>query len=153
MGKPVKQIVSALAGLAAEARISMRFQSSFTASLLYCQRGQMTLQHSRHLKSCLKWLEAPASPCVCVSVFSFHVYACVCVCVCISHFSRVRLFATPWTVVHQAPLSMGFSKQEYWNGLPCPPPRDLPNPGIEPMAPALQRESLPLSHQGAELNL
>ena len=81
MGKPVKQIVSALAGLAAEARISMRFQSSFTASLLYCQRGQMTLQHSRHLKSCLKWSEAPASPCVCVSVFSFHVYECVCMCV------------------------------------------------------------------------
>ena len=46
--------------------------------------------------------------------------------------SHVRLFATPWTVAHQAPLSMGFSSQEYWSGLPCPPPRDLPNPGIEP---------------------
>ena len=86
MGKPVKQIVSALAGLAAEARVSMRFQSSFTASetgLLDCQREQVTLQHSRHLKLCLKWSEAPASPCVCVFVFSFHVYACVCVCVCV----------------------------------------------------------------------
>lgn len=84
MGKPVKQIVSALAGLAAEARVSMHFQSSFTASetgLLDCQRGQVTLQHSRHLKLCLKWAEAPASPCVCISVFSFHMYACVCVCV------------------------------------------------------------------------
>ena len=47
---------------------------------------------------------------------------------------------TPWTVAHQAPLSMGFSRQEYWSGLPCPPPGDLPNPGIEPaslMSPAL----------------
>ena len=41
-------------------------------------------------------------------------------------------FATPWTVAHQAPLSMGFSRQEYWSGLPCPPPGDLPNPGTEP---------------------
>ena len=52
----------------------------------------------------------------------------------------VRLSATPWTVAHQAPLSMGFSRQEYWSGLPCPPPGDLPKPGIEPaclMSPAL----------------
>ena len=40
----------------------------------------------------------------------------------LSHFSHVRLFATPWTIAHQAPLSMGFSRQEYWSGLPCPPP-------------------------------
>ena len=45
----------------------------------------------------------------------------LCVCV-VSHFSHVRLFATPWTVARQAPLSMGFSRQEYWSGLPCPPP-------------------------------
>ena len=50
----------------------------------------------------------------------------------LNHFSCVQLFATPWTIAHQAPLSMGFSGQEYWSGLlPCPPPRDLPNPGIE----------------------
>ena len=48
------------------------------------------------------------------------------------HFSHVRLFATPGTVARLAPLSMGFSRQEYWSGLPCPPPEDLPNPGIEP---------------------
>ena len=47
-------------------------------------------------------------------------------------FSRVRLFATPGTVAHQAPPSMGFSRQEHWSGLPCPPPGDLPNPGSEP---------------------
>ena len=49
----------------------------------------------------------------------------------LSRFSHVQLFATLWTVVHQAPLSMGFSRQEYWSGLPCPPPGDLPNPGTE----------------------
>ena len=50
--------------------------------------------------------------------------------------SPVQLFATPWTVAHQAPLSMGFSGQEYWSGLPFPPPGDLHNPGIEPSPPA-----------------
>ena len=59
---------------------------------------------------------------------------CVCVCVC-QWLSRVRLFATPWTAAHQAPLSLGFSRQEYWSGLPCPSPEDLPDPGIEPMTP------------------
>ena len=49
-----------------------------------------------------------------------------------SHFSRVLLFVTPWTISCQAPLSMRFSRQEYWSGLPCPPPEDLPDPGIEP---------------------
>ena len=49
--------------------------------------------------------------------------------------SHVQLFATPWTVARQAPLSMGFSRQEYWSGLPFPPLGDLPNPGIEPASP------------------
>ena len=57
--------------------------------------------------------------------------------------SRVRLFATPWTVAYQAPRSMGFSRQEYWNGLPFPSPGDLPNPGIKPGSPALQTDALP----------
>ena len=48
--------------------------------------------------------------------------------------SHVRLFVTPWTVAHQAPLSMGFSRQEYWSGLPFPSPGDLPDPGIEPVS-------------------
>ena len=52
----------------------------------------------------------------------------------LSRFSRVRLFGTPWTVVHQAVLSMGFSRQEYWTGLPFPSPGDLPDPGMEPMS-------------------
>ena len=57
------------------------------------------------------------------------------------------LFVTPWTIAHQAPLSLGFSRQEYWNGLPFLPPRDLPDPGIEPVSAALGSNSLPLSHQ------
>ena len=50
----------------------------------------------------------------------------------------VQLFVTPWTVACQVPLSMEFSRQEYWSVLPCPPPGNLPNPGIEPSSPALQ---------------
>ena len=52
----------------------------------------------------------------------------------LSHFSHVRVqpFAAPLTVAHQVPLSMGFSRQEFWSGLPCPPPGDLPDPGMEP---------------------
>ena len=57
--------------------------------------------------------------------------------------SRVRLFATPWSVAYQAPPSMGFSRQEYWSGLPFPSPGDLPNPGIEPGSPALEVDALP----------
>ena len=53
----------------------------------------------------------------------------------LSHFSCVRLFVTLWTIACQAPLSMGFSRQEYLSGLPCPPPGDLPSPGIEPTSP------------------
>ena len=56
--------------------------------------------------------------------------------------SCVQLFATPWTVAHQAPPSMGFSRQEYWNGLPFSSPRDLPDPGVEPRSPTLQAEAL-----------
>ena len=56
-----------------------------------------------------------------------YIFACM-----LNRFSCVWLFATLWTVVHQAPLSMGFSRQEYWSGLPCPPPGDLPDPGIKP---------------------
>ena len=56
--------------------------------------------------------------------------------------SRVRLFATPWTVAYQASPSMGFSRQKYWSGLPFPSPGDLPDPGIEPGSPALEADAL-----------
>ena len=56
--------------------------------------------------------------------------------------SHVRLFATPWIVAYQAPQSMGFSRQEYWRGLPFPSPGDLPDPEIEPRSPTLQADTL-----------
>ena len=62
--------------------------------------------------------------------------------------SCVQLFTTPWTVVNQAPPSMGFSRQEYWSGLPFPSPGDLPDPGIEPGSPALQADALPSEPPG-----
>ena len=71
----------------------------------------------------------------------------------LSHFSNVRLFVTLWTVAHQAPLSMGFSRQEYWSGLPCCPPGDLPNWEIRPESPPtpeLQAHYLLVSHQGRQ---
>ena len=57
--------------------------------------------------------------------------------------SRVQLFATPWIVAYQPALSIGFSRQEYWSGLPFPSPGDLPEPGIEPGSPTLQADVLP----------
>ena len=71
--------------------------------------------------------------------------SCKCMCTNESHFSCVRLCVTPWTIASQIPLSMGFSRQEYWSGLPCSSSGDLPNLGIEPMtptAPALLVDSL-----------
>ena len=56
--------------------------------------------------------------------------------------SRIQLFASPWTVAYQAPLSMEFSRQEYWSGLPFPSPQHLPNPGIKPRSLALQAKAL-----------
>ena len=66
----------------------------------------------------------------------------------LSHF---RLFATPWTIAYQNPPSMGFSRQEYWSGLPFPSPGDLPDPGIEPGSPALQADALPSEPPGRSL--
>ena len=65
------------------------------------------------------------------------------ICVLCQSLSRVWLFVTPWTGAHQAPLSMEFSRREYWNGLPCPSPGDLPNSRIELKSPSLQADSLP----------
>ena len=67
---------------------------------------------------------------------------CIVVLLLVSH-SVMSDSVTSWTAAHQAPLSMGFSRQEYWNGLPFPSPGDLPNPGIKPWSPALQVDSWP----------
>ena len=72
---------------------------------------------------------------------------CVCVCVCVCALSHVRLFVNPRTVAHQAPLSVRFPRQEYWSGLTFPTAGDLPDPGMEPMSPAFQSDSVLLSHQ------
>ena len=70
----------------------------------------------------------------------------------LSRLGRLRVLAaqswTPWTVAQQAPLSTGFSRQEYWSGLPFPPPGDLPNPGIKPKSPISQADSLPSEPPG-----
>ena len=81
-----------------------------------------------------------------VAATYIHVLSCL---------SRVWLFATPWTVVCQASQFMGFSRQECWSGLPCPPPGSLPSPGIKPttlMSPALAGSSLPLAPPGKPLH-
>ena len=71
-------------------------------------------------------------------------------CVCVhTQLLQSCLFATLWILAHQCPLSMGFSRQEHWSGLPCPPPGDRPNPGIETRSPVLQAYSLLLSHLGS----
>ena len=71
-------------------------------------------------------------------------FLCACVLSCFSH---IQLFETAWTVVHQAPLFMGFSRQEYWSGLSFPSPEDLPNAGIEPMSlMSLELASLAFTH-------
>ena len=70
-----------------------------------------------------------------------------------SWLSRIWLFATPWTVAHQATPSLGFSRQEYWTGLPFPSPEDLPDLGIEAGSPALQANSLPSELPGKPVSL
>ena len=72
----------------------------------------------------------------------------------LTHFSPAQLFATLWTAAHQAPLSVGLSREEYWSGLPFPHPGNLPDPGIEPaslVSPALQAGCLPLIHLAAQI--
>ena len=83
--------------------------------------------------------------------------SCKRLCMHAKSLSCVQLFETPWTVACKAPLSMGFPRQEYWRGLPCPPPGDLPNSGIEPaspvslVSPALQVDYLPTEPPGKPL--
>ena len=73
------------------------------------------------------------------SLTHLHLLHCFCQ---VNSLSRVQLFATPWTVAYQAPLSMGFSRQECWSGLPFPSSGDLPDPGIEPGSSTLQADAL-----------
>ena len=77
----------------------------------------------------------------------------MCMCVRAPSCSRVLLCRDPWTVAHQAPLSTGFPRQEYWSGLPFPSPEGVPEPGTEPVPPALQVNSSPLTNQGRPFSL
>ena len=95
---------------------------------------------------------------VCLNYFKMYLFISLifsdCL-LCCAVFGFVQLFVTPWTAAHQAPLSIVFSRKEYWSGLPIPPPGDLPNPGFEyvpPLCPALQEDSLPWSHLGSPMD-
>ena len=81
--------------------------------------------------------KALVSPELASGVFTTIAFIAACLKVKAKLLSRVRLFATPWTAAYQAPLSMGFPRQEYWSGLPFPSPGDHPDPGVEPGSPAL----------------
>ena len=88
--------------------------------------------------------------------FPICVYVCVCVCVCVCVRAQSCLtLCDPWTITCQAPLSVEFSRQEYWSELPFPPPGDLPDPGIEPASPVVScigRQVLYLlSHRGSPM--
>ena len=100
---------------------------------------QGLFQWVNSLNEVAKVLEFPLLP-------AFKVCVCVCVLICFSH---VRL-CNPVDLASQAPLSMGFSRQEYWHGLPFPSPGDVPNPGIEPRSPVLQAVSLPSEPLGKQ---
>ena len=82
---------------------------------------------------------------LCISIVLF-------LCVCVQWLSHVQFFEVPWTVVHQATLSMELSRQEYWSGLPFPPPWDLPDPGTEPASPALAGRFFTTEPPGKPLN-
>ena len=101
-----------------------------------------------HCRQILYQLRHKGSPNINIIIYNTSIYTYVCVCV-LSCFSHVQLCVTPWTVDCLTPLSMGFSQQEYWNGLSCPPPEDLLDPAIESVCPALQADSLLLSHREA----
>ena len=90
---------------------------------------------SPSLCECLHQPGSSLNPLLLVFCGCFLTRVCVCVCVCSQLLSPVQLFATPWTVACQAPLSMGFSRQEYWSGLLFPP-GDLPHLGVKPVSPA-----------------
>ena len=87
--------------------------------------------------------------CVDICTDSAKIEGKILACVHAQSLTCVQLFATPWTVAHQAPLSMQFSRQEYWSGLPFPSERNLPDPGIEPRPPALAGEFFNTEPQGS----
>ena len=111
---------------------ALSLATGLVARFHYFHCCNLTSISSQQPKTCFKSLQAEAT--------WDHLYSTKLVCMLAKSFSHLWLFATLWTVARQAPLSEGFSRQEYWSGLPCPPPGDLPNSGIKPtsfMLPAL----------------
>ena len=104
--------------------------------------------HQHHLGTGLQWQKPQIAAAYLVKIFwnSWFIPECACM---LSHFSHVQLFETVWTIACQAPLSMGFSREECWSGLLFLPPGNPPDPGIKPAVPALQADSLPLSYPGS----
>ena len=104
--------------------------------------------HQHHLGTGLQWQKPQIAAAYLVKIFwnSWFIPECTCM---LSHFSHVQLFETVWTIACQAPLSMGFSREECWSGLLFLPPGNPPDPGIKPAVPALQADSLPLSYPGS----
>ena len=121
--------------------LSPRLLSLWSSSALGCTEGSISNcppsqpSHTHQPRPC----SSQSGPVLCCVVLC---------CVMLSRCSRVQLFETPWTVARQAPLSMGFSRQVSWSGLPCPSPGDLPNPRIECRSPTLQADSLPSEPSG-----
>ena len=114
----------------------MRMDCDAEAPIAHCKDGPSWAPHTQEHPLCQH------------HTVVLKMWAC-CVLCCFSH---VWHFVTPRTVAHQALLSMGFSRQEYWSGLLCPPPGDLPNRGIKPRSPTLQADSLPAQPLGKPKN-
>ena len=155
-----KEAVALLHLLASSLLLSSRALLPFTSRLIKPPRLEQCSVFS-FIWVC--WHSSPASHVVYLwrfssvynSMFSLElqiIFFCICLAFSVHACSIVSDSVTPWAVAHQASVSMEFSRQEYWSGLPFPPPGDLPDPGIEPMSPAspsLQANSLPLSHRGS----
>ena len=99
---------------------------------------------TRMCRFSINWIEMAIA-----KTIVFSLIAVVCVCVCQS-LNCVQLFATPWAVARQAPLSLKFSRQEYWSGLPVPAPEDLPDPGLNPDSLHCRQMLYHLSYQGSK---
>ena len=145
------------------------FRMSSSALHLLCTLFLLLL-HQFHLRSSglrSKRLGTTALEDVCFSLFALHNkhsnremvliavvngMSCISVVVVVQSLSCVGLFCNPVTVAHQPPLSIGFSRQEYWSGFPIPPPGDLPNPEIKPTSPALAGTFFTKSHLGRPFN-
>ena len=124
------RLLAALWTVARQALLSMEFsRQEYWSGLLFPLPGESSGPRDRTQGSCVSWIGKRS--------FTTIAFIAACLKVKAKLLSRVRLFATPWTAAYQAPLSMGFPRQEYWSGLPFPSPGDHPDPGVEPGSPAL----------------